>query len=60
MNHLLVKVARDRGEYFAEKIYAATSGLLNSDNTLIRIAVSQAEVKYSSYLAIRTIYENMK
>lgn len=48
LNRLLVKVARDRGEYFAEKIYAATSGLLNSDNELIRIAVSQAEVNYFS------------
>ncbi|EDV27661.1 Annexin A6 [Trichoplax sp. H2] len=40
----LVQVARDRGEYFAEKIKAATGVLANNDDELIRIAVSQAEV----------------
>ena len=40
-----VMSAKNRPEYFADKLYAAMKGAGTQDSTLIRIIVSRSEVK---------------
>lgn len=49
LRKLVVKFAKNRGEYFAEQLYHAMKGAGTNDAQMIRVIISRSEVMTSHF-----------